>query len=402
MTAKNRAGLITKLHTALKKQFKPAPASPGRPLLEHLLYASLLEDAPADLADEGFAKCEQEFFDWNEVRVTTVTELAEVLVRLPSPMTAARRLKRNLQSVFETFYSFDIDHLKKENLGKAVAKFEAMPGMTPFVLAYLIQHGLGGHSIPADGASLTLMHYCGIVDRAELEGGRVPGIERAIPKNRAIEFSSLLHQAGVAFAKNPKDKSVWDVLIAVNKDSKRIMDDSIEAKADADEAKRKARVTARRAAAKKQEAAKNMGKTAAATKAGKSAKSPSVSKKAGGLEKPKDAASQETSVAPPASGKAVSEKRSSQTPKVPLADKKLKEQPTAEAKKVSAVKSKAKAAKAEPPASAKKVEKKPVSKKTVTPPAQEKSLPPKKASTSAKKSAASSSVGKKISKRKPR
>ena len=65
------------------------------------------------------AKCEQEFFDWNEVRVTTVTELSQVLSRLPDPVKAAQRLKSNLQAIFEEFYTFDLDHLKKDNLGKA-------------------------------------------------------------------------------------------------------------------------------------------------------------------------------------------------------------------------------------------------------------------------------------------
>ncbi len=224
MTAKNRAALIGKLHTALKKHFKPAPPAPGRPLMEHVLYASLLEDSPADLADEGFAKCEQEFFDWNEVRVTTVTELAEVLNRLPNPQAAALRLKRNLQSIFETFYNFDIDFLKKENLGKAVAKFESMPGISPFVLSYVVQHGLGGHAIPVDKSSMKLMWLCGIVSDSEAESGKVPGIERTIPKNKSIEFSSLLHQAGIAFQSNSKDKTVWDVLSSVNKDAKALFD----------------------------------------------------------------------------------------------------------------------------------------------------------------------------------
>ena len=115
MSASNRAALIGKLQTALKKKYQPLPAQPTRPLLEHVLYASLLEDAPADLADEGMAKCEQEFFDWNEVRVTTVTELAQVLSNLPESQKAARRLKSNLQAIFEEFYTFDLDHLKKEN-----------------------------------------------------------------------------------------------------------------------------------------------------------------------------------------------------------------------------------------------------------------------------------------------
>jgi len=224
MTAKNRPEQIGKLHAELKKHFKAAPPSPGRPLMEHILYASLLEDTPADLADEGFAKCEQEYFDWNEVRVTTVTELAEVLSRLPSATAAAMRLKKNLQSIFETFYNFDIDHLKKENLGKAVAKFEAMPGISPFVLSYLVQHGLGGHAIPVDSSSMKIMMLSGVVSDTEAASGKVPGLERTIPKNRALEFSSLLHQAGIAFQANSKDKVVWDVLMAVNSDAKALFD----------------------------------------------------------------------------------------------------------------------------------------------------------------------------------
>ncbi len=223
MTAKNRAALIGKLHTSLKKHYKPAPPAPGRPLMEHVLYASLLEDSPADLADEGFAKCEQEFFDWNEVRVTTVTELAEVLSRLPSPSAAAIRLKRNLQSMFEAFYNFDIDHLKKENLGKAVAKFEAMPGISPFVLSYLVQHGLGGHAIPIDKSAMKVMWLSGIVTDAESSSGKVPGLERTIPKNKSIEFSSLLHQAGIAFSADANDKVVWDIILSVNKDAKALL-----------------------------------------------------------------------------------------------------------------------------------------------------------------------------------
>lgn len=217
MTATNRAGLIGKLHTALKKHYKPTPTSPGRPLLEHVLYAALLEEAPVDLADEAFAKCEQEFFDWNEVRVTSITELAEVLAHLPAPANTAVRLKRCLQGTFEAFYAFDIDQLKKENLGKAVAKFESMSGITPFVLAYLVQHGLGGHAIPVNGSALRLMLVCGIISPQEAAEGRVPGLERAIPKNKAIDFSSMLHQCSIALATNPKDATVHQVILAVNK-----------------------------------------------------------------------------------------------------------------------------------------------------------------------------------------
>ena len=208
MSASNRAKLIGKLHTALKKNYTEPTAQPTRPLLEHLLYACLLEDAPADLADESLAKCEQDFFDWNEVRVTTVTELSQVFSRLPDPVKAASRLKSNLQAVFENFYTFDLDHLKKENLGKAVVKFEKMPAMSPFVLSYTIQHGLGGHSIPIDYSAMVIFLATGIVTQAEAMDSRVPGIERAIPKSKGIDFSILLHTAAVTLNQDIKDKKV--------------------------------------------------------------------------------------------------------------------------------------------------------------------------------------------------
>ena len=230
MSATKRATLIGKLNTALKKHYKPLPTQPARPLLEHVLYASLLEDTPADLADEGMAKCEQEFYDWNEVRVTTVTELAQVLSRLPEPVVAARRLKSNLQAIFEEFYTFDLDHLKKENQGKAVNKFEKMPGMTPFVLSYTVQQGLGGHSIPIDYSAMVIMLCTEIASQQEANSGKVPGLERAIPKSKGSEFSGLLHQAAVALNKNVKDKSARAFIDAVSKGSSKRLDEWLASK----------------------------------------------------------------------------------------------------------------------------------------------------------------------------
>lgn len=265
MSASNRAKLIGKLSTALKKNYKSLPAQPTRPLLEHVLYASLLEDAPAELADEGIAKCEQEFFDWNEVRVTTVTELSQVLSRLPDPLKAARRLKSNLQAIFEEFYTFDLDHLKKENLGKAVAKFEKMPGMTPFVLSYTVQHGLGGHAIPIDYSAMVIMLATEIVSQPEAQSGKIPGMERAVPKSKGVEFGGLLHQCAVALSKNTKDKTARTVLDQVSKGSSARLDEWLASKKAA-----KKRVVKRKTEQKEQQAeTKAAPKTPAKAKASK-------------------------------------------------------------------------------------------------------------------------------------
>lgn len=212
MTASNRASKIDALHKSLKKHFKPAPDAPERSVLEHLLYACCLEDARFEQADEAFAKLQQTYFDWNEVRVTTVSELAQCLQSLPLANQAALRIKQCLQSLFEARYQYEIDDLKKANLGKAVAELEAWKGMSPFVVSYVSQQALGGHSIPIGHAIVESLLQCEIVSPAEAEKKSVPGLERAIPKNKGSEFASLLIHFAMEMQTHPKSASVQAVL----------------------------------------------------------------------------------------------------------------------------------------------------------------------------------------------
>ncbi len=207
----NRAAKYEQLHKSLKKHFRSLPEPGERSVLEHLLYACCLEDAKAEQADEAFAKLQQAYFDWNEVRVTTVIELAEALVSLPNPTQAGHRIKRCLQSLFEARYQYDIDDLKKANLSKATEEMTAWKGISPFVLNYVSQNALGGHAIPVDSITLDVMVDCEILTHAEAEKKLLPGVERAIPKNKGSEFASLLHQFAIEFQQHPKNPAALSV-----------------------------------------------------------------------------------------------------------------------------------------------------------------------------------------------
>jgi endonuclease III len=212
MTSSNRASKLESLHKSLKKHFKLVPDPPERTVLEHLLYACCLEDARFEQADEAFAKLQQTYFDWNEVRVTTVAELGDALHSLPFASHAASRIKQCLQALFESRYQYDIDDLKKANLGKAIAELEAWKGITPFVVGYVSQQALGGHSIPVSRLILDALVQCEIITQAEAEKNSVPGLERAIPKNRGVEFGSLLQQFAIELQLHPKSAPVQSVL----------------------------------------------------------------------------------------------------------------------------------------------------------------------------------------------
>lgn len=220
MSAPNRTSLLNKLHKVLKKHYKPV-ASPERLVLEHLLYACCVENARFEAGDEAFAKIQETYFDWNEVRVTTVTELAEVMAGLPDAVAAASRLKRCLQAVFESHYSFDLEFLKKQNLGKAVKELENYNGATPFVIAYTTQHALGGHAVPVNQGALDALVVLGAISEADAKQQRVPGLERAIPKSKGVEFGSLLHQLGADYFASPFSTRVRSLLTEIEPSAKQ-------------------------------------------------------------------------------------------------------------------------------------------------------------------------------------
>src|SRR5437762_3804938 len=257
MTTQNRSAIISKLYKVLKKHYKPIVPPADRPALEHLIYGCLLENARHEAADEAFAKLKELYFDWNEIRVTTVTELAEGMGGIPDSSASAQRVKRALQSIFEGGYTFDIESLKKRKLGKADKDLEKVHGSTPFVRAYVTHNALGGHSIPISKGAIDVLHAVGILSDTEADKGQVPGLERAIPKNKGVEFGSLLQQLAADLVASPGSSKVKAILSEVDADFKDRLtarQARLEAQAAADaaaakEARQKARVEARAAAA---------------------------------------------------------------------------------------------------------------------------------------------------------
>ena len=231
MASKNRAALITKVLKVVKKHYKPTAPPKERSLLENLIFACCLENSLHEAAEKVFHSLSTDYFDWNEVRVSTIRELSDVLKPLNDPADAATRLKRVLQSVFETHYSFDLEPLKKQNIGVAVKTIEKYNGSTPFIVAYVTQQSLGGHSIPVNNGLLESMRIVGVVTDAEAAKGAVPGLERTVPKNKGVETGSLLHQLGVEMHRSPYGPNIRKLLLEIEPDCK----DNLPKRAKADE-----------------------------------------------------------------------------------------------------------------------------------------------------------------------
>jgi endonuclease-3 len=216
MTAVSRTAQFAKVHKVLKKHCKSTSPSAGRTVIEHLLFACCLEDAHHDAAEEGFAALVHTFFDWNEVRVTSISELSEVMACLPDPRAAANRIKRVLHAVFEATFNFDLDDLRKKNLGPTITWLAKLDGTTPFVVSYVVQAALGGHAIPIDAGTMAALRVLDLVTEKDATTGVVPGLERAIAKSKGVEFGSMLHELGADYSANPYSSTLRDILLQID------------------------------------------------------------------------------------------------------------------------------------------------------------------------------------------
>jgi endonuclease-3 len=198
-TATAKQQILNSAQALLKKKF-PAPPEPARrPVLEEVLYAIVREGVPTAQADAAFGRMKTNFFDWNEVRVSTVQEVADVLAGLPAAGDRAERIIDFLQEHFERTYSFDLDDLEKKGLkqaAKQLARYKDK-GVTDFVLAWVTQRSLGGHAVPLDDATVRVLVRLGVIeqpgDLGELEGVR-GSVEHYVPKARDYEFTEELIQ----------------------------------------------------------------------------------------------------------------------------------------------------------------------------------------------------------------
>jgi endonuclease III len=191
-TITNKQRLLTQLFTALKKSCPPADGE-NRPVLEQFIYGLCREGATRAQADRAFAALRDRFFDWNEVRVSSIRELEEVLADLPDAEARAHRLVNFLQEVFETTFSFDLEGLGKKGLKQAAKQLARYQAANDYIVSWVVQQSLGGHAVPVDPPTLRVTRRLGLIDgdQDDPESLRA-SLEHLVPKARGGMFADLI------------------------------------------------------------------------------------------------------------------------------------------------------------------------------------------------------------------
>jgi endonuclease III len=169
------------------------PGSDALPVLEQFVFALCRENSSPEQAEQAFANLKSRFYDWNEVRVSSVREIEEALEGLGDAESRAQRLISFLQEVFETTFSFDLEGLQKKGLKQAAKALSRYGAASDYVVARVVQRSLGGHAIPLDAATLRCSRRLGLLDAGteDPEACRT-SLEHTVPKAKGAPFSDAI------------------------------------------------------------------------------------------------------------------------------------------------------------------------------------------------------------------
>ena len=181
MATQSKTQLLTNIHTLLKRRYKPKtdPNASRLSVLKAVVYGICHEDTTREQANQALSRFEDEFFDWNELRVSGVDEIQETLAGIPGADERAKRIRRFLRQLFNRTYGFTLDALAKKPLKEALKVLQTYDAFaSDYVTATVIQQALGGHAIPIDKAAHRVLERVGISEsevhalRGILEIGR--------------------------------------------------------------------------------------------------------------------------------------------------------------------------------------------------------------------------------------
>jgi endonuclease-3 len=189
--AVNKQRVVSQILTSLKKRYEPTDPE-SRPVLEQFIYAICRENATREQGDRAFRHLQKQFFDWNEVRVSSPREVEEAIGDIPSAELRAERLVSFLQEVFETTYSFDLESLHKKGLKQAAKQLSRYQAANDYAVAWVVQQSLGGHAIPLDSRALCVLRRLGLIEDGEDAEAMRTSLEHLVPKARGPLFTELM------------------------------------------------------------------------------------------------------------------------------------------------------------------------------------------------------------------
>lgn len=214
--ASEKQAICKKLVAQLKKRYDGHVPKTDRNVMETLLHGVCLENRTVERADELFEALEARFHDWNEIRVSSITEITAVFEDEEDGEHRAHRVRAALQHVFDKSVvtgepredPFDLEGLKRRTQDQATRELDKVRHTTPFVRNHVLLAALGSHVVPLDDRMFRAAAWLGLVAPDDGLDAAADTMKSALRKSDAPLFVHLLRQ----LANDPKPMSVFEEL----------------------------------------------------------------------------------------------------------------------------------------------------------------------------------------------
>lgn len=190
--ASDKAQICRRTVAALQKIYGKSLPRLDLTVVETFLFAICLEDNSWQDALQAQPRLLGAYFDLNEIRVSSVSELEQTLLPLRGADWKGLQIRAILRHVFETTYSFDFEKFRRLTQEGAVKVLRKMPELTPFVRDFVVQHLLDSHVIALDASMLNAARWLGLVPGSLDHSAAAESLKVGVRKSDVNEFCYLL------------------------------------------------------------------------------------------------------------------------------------------------------------------------------------------------------------------
>jgi endonuclease III len=193
--SKEHAQRLQRLYRELRRAHPDVEKTTYDDPVEALICGIISERMSESAAQKAFRDITRSFVDWNDLRVSRVEEVAEVLGRSSSCGRAtALALTAALRGIFDEHHRISLQTLKK--LGKRPARqdLEKIDGVSRFVINYCLLTSLEAHAIPITEHMADYLKQNGFVEANADEEDMEGFLTRCVAAKDAYEFYALLRR----------------------------------------------------------------------------------------------------------------------------------------------------------------------------------------------------------------
>jgi len=166
--------------------------------VDSLVYAVLYEHLKTEDVNAFVTLMRSHFVDWNDLRVSRLEEIVDVLSQSPLPVDQKKKVSQQLvtclNSVFTKYDRISFEDIEELGKRQAYQELETLSAFTPFVINFLMLNFKGSHSLPLNSMMIDYAKKEGLVHPDSTYQEVSSFLERQVPVDDIYNFYLILRQ----------------------------------------------------------------------------------------------------------------------------------------------------------------------------------------------------------------